>query len=117
LYSACVRLSISDSRCARIDLAGTTLPMLFCDTRARHSRSFQVLHLRFDLQYWPLCTLRLPFEFVSFFSNHFVIFFWLSQCTLRVCACPSPIRDARGWVLLARLYLCSLRHARARHSR
>jgi hypothetical protein len=30
----------------------------------------------------------------------FANFFWLSQCTLRVCACPSPIRDARELVLL-----------------
>jgi hypothetical protein len=36
LYSACVRLSIPDSRCARPAI--TTLLMLFCDTRARHSR-------------------------------------------------------------------------------
>ena len=96
------------ARCARIDPAGATTHALL-----RHaSPAFQTLHIRFDLQTWTLCARCLPFEFVSFFSHHFAFFFWLSQCTLRVCACPSPIRDARGLVLPARLYSCSLRHAK-----
>ena len=70
--------------------------------------------LSIHLQCWTLCARCPPFEFVSFFSHHFAIFFRLSQFDLQCWTLPA--RCARtgpaGTTLL--MLFCD---TRARHSR